>query len=121
MLRPKILYPFPQCAGKSFRPSNGTEGMIFEEHFCSQSQENLQVHHKKYINGKMAWEYSWSDLITLCNACHKKEHGMDPEGNQLNDPFYRLPRDVAALKGLDAQIRAREARERLEKKDGTNG
>src|SRR5688572_4268249 len=36
MIRPKILYQFPEEAGKSFRPSNGTEGMIFDEHFCSQ-------------------------------------------------------------------------------------
>lgn len=25
---------YPQCAGKPYRPSNGTEGMIFEESFC---------------------------------------------------------------------------------------
>lgn len=31
---PRILYQFPDSAGQSFRPSNGTEGMIFEEHFC---------------------------------------------------------------------------------------
>lgn len=36
MIRPKVLYQFPELAGKPFRPSNGTEGMIFEEHFCSQ-------------------------------------------------------------------------------------
>jgi len=24
----------PQCAGKSYRPSNGTEGEIFQERFC---------------------------------------------------------------------------------------
>lgn len=32
--RPKILYQFPDQAGKSYRPSNGTEGMVFEEAFC---------------------------------------------------------------------------------------
>jgi hypothetical protein len=25
---------YPQYAGKPYRPSNGTEGMIFEERFC---------------------------------------------------------------------------------------
>lgn len=31
---PKVLYSYPQCAGKKFRPSNGTEGEIFMDAFC---------------------------------------------------------------------------------------
>lgn len=38
------------------------------------SEINLQVHHKRYIDGRKAWEYDNSDLITLCNKCHYKEH-----------------------------------------------
>jgi 5-methylcytosine-specific restriction endonuclease McrA len=34
----------------------------------------LQVHHKKYINGKRLWEYENDDLITLCNDCHNETH-----------------------------------------------
>lgn len=34
----------------------------------------LQVHHKRYILGKLPWQYSNSDLITLCNYCHQKLH-----------------------------------------------
>ena len=33
-MTPKVLYQFKQCAGESFRPSNGTEGMIFQSAFC---------------------------------------------------------------------------------------
>jgi len=40
------------------------------------SDVNLQVHHKKYKKGLMAWEYSDSDLITLCGKCHKKIHNI---------------------------------------------
>ena len=36
--------------------------------------EPLNVHHKKYINGKEIWEYSDGMLITLCEKCHKKVH-----------------------------------------------
>lgn len=31
---PKVLYQLPKSAGKPFRPSNGTEGMIFMDAFC---------------------------------------------------------------------------------------
>ena len=34
----------------------------------------LDVHHKSYIYGHKAWEYSDDNLLTLCRVCHKKEH-----------------------------------------------
>jgi len=34
----------------------------------------LQVHHKYYINGKMAWEYELKDLMLLCRHHHKLVH-----------------------------------------------
>lgn len=34
----------------------------------------LQVHHKKYIQERMPWEYAEEDLITLCNECHNIYH-----------------------------------------------
>ena len=36
--------------------------------------QTLHVHHKKYIKGKMPWEYEDSDLISLCNLCHSNLH-----------------------------------------------
>lgn len=41
------------------------------------STHSLQVHHIKYSKDKKAWEYPNSDLITLCEDCHKKVHA-DP-------------------------------------------
>lgn len=32
----KVLYCYPECAGESFQPSNGTEGMVFCDSFCDQ-------------------------------------------------------------------------------------
>lgn len=43
-MRPKILYQFPKCAGKSFMPSNGTEGEMFEDAFC------MNCIHEKYLH-----------------------------------------------------------------------
>lgn len=40
------------------------------------SHEHLQVHHKKYIKGRLAWEYDEENLITLCSECHKKVHNI---------------------------------------------
>lgn len=38
----------------------------------------LQVHHVRYENGKMAWEYENSKLITLCSKCHASIHSNNP-------------------------------------------
>ncbi len=38
----------------------------------------LNVHHKRYIIGKKAWEYDDSDLVTLCEHCHSKVHEFIP-------------------------------------------
>lgn len=35
---------------------------------------SLNVHHKRYILQKKAWEYNDDDLVTLCNECHEKIH-----------------------------------------------
>jgi len=49
------------------------------------SSKNLHVHHTRYIDGLMAWEYSDWYLITLCANCHSLEHGHSIGGQ--ND-FY---------------------------------
>ncbi|GEM_PF-6008465 len=51
----------------------------------------MNVHHKKYIEGKMAWEYEPNDLITICEECHQRIH---IEGKI---PFYLENRVVIPL------------------------
>jgi len=36
----------------------------------------LQVHHKKYISGRLPWDYASKDCMTLCRGCHAAEHGI---------------------------------------------
>lgn len=36
----------------------------------------LQVHHRRYIKGRMPWEYAQSDCDVLCKGCHAAEHGL---------------------------------------------
>jgi hypothetical protein len=45
----------------------------FRCRYCGETK-CLQVHHKQYIEGRLAWEYDNSDLITLCKSCHAREH-----------------------------------------------
>lgn len=35
----------------------------------------LQVHHKRYIPGRLPWEYETTDCEALCKGCHASEHG----------------------------------------------
>lgn len=37
---------------------------------------NLQVHHKKYLKDKLAWDYPDDLLECLCGSCHMKEHNI---------------------------------------------
>lgn len=34
----------------------------------------LQVHHKVYKKGLMAWQYELKDMMVVCKKCHKKIH-----------------------------------------------
>lgn len=51
--------------------------ILYRDHYqCSicRTSYNLNVHHKYYIFGRMAWEYDGSILITLCEKHHKLDH-----------------------------------------------
>ena len=56
-----------------------TEIMTRDNFTCTLcgSHDNLQVHHKVYIDGKRLWEYGGEHLVTLCRKCHELVHG-DP-------------------------------------------
>jgi len=41
---------------------------------CGNDDVELHVHHKVYIENRMAWDYNHLLLITLCPECHKKVH-----------------------------------------------
>jgi hypothetical protein len=46
---------------------------------CGKSAESgatLQLHHKKYIGGRLPWEYALAELSVLCKGCHAEVHGI---------------------------------------------
>ena len=58
---------------------------------CGSSEEQLHVHHKRYIKGRMIWEYSGVELEALCEPCHAESH-RDKE--LLQALIARLPSDA---------------------------
>ena len=43
---------------------------------CKKKSHRLQVHHTKYEDGLMPWEYDNDTLESLCSTCHRKEHNI---------------------------------------------
>jgi hypothetical protein len=41
---------------------------------CGDKEKMLHVHHRRYIKGRMAWEYGDNELTALCETCHKDHH-----------------------------------------------
>jgi len=73
------------------------------------SSKNLQVHHKKYIDGLMAWEYSDWYLITLCGTCHKNEHeikGIEKDA----DVYQRCGESIRSSVRAVIELMKREAK-----------
>lgn len=44
---------------------------------CEDDDSTLHVHHKRYIKGRLAWDYENSNFCTLCHACHSAAHDDD--------------------------------------------
>lgn len=42
---------------------------------CGASDKELQVHHRLYVAGCAPWEVPLAALVTLCTACHGRQHG----------------------------------------------
>ena len=50
---------------------------------CMDADSTLHVHHKHYVKGRMAWEYSRQELAALCETCHDEEHEQQPIRREL--------------------------------------
>lgn len=105
---PKVLYCFPQCAGQSFRPSNGTEGMMFMDAFCDNCLHEKWSHthndHDKkcpilsatmlYDKKEKGYPEEWvynDEGWPVCTAWHKWDWGNDGDPDDPDNPNYRPP------------------------------
>lgn len=41
---------------------------------CGDGDTTLNVHHRRYVSGRMAWEYDTSEMECLCRPCHQRHH-----------------------------------------------
>lgn len=55
---------------------------------CQDDESQLHVHHKRYVKGRMIWEYEGSDLEVLCDSCHEQAH---MEKDALQELIAKLP------------------------------
>lgn len=66
------------------------------------TSKNLDVHHKYYLQGKMAWDYPDAALMTLCRSCHgniHKWHNVPTKQSSLDQALDRL---VTVAQGVRA-------------------
>lgn len=68
---------------------------------CESKENTLHVHHKRYVKGRMAWEYEDRELSVLCDQCHTDEHALkDILEQMLSDSVGWQPlRTIVALVG----------------------
>jgi len=68
---------------------------------CYDSETMLSVHHKRYLKGRMPWEYDEQELAVLCQPCHEVEHEqksvrdaliarLDPDGPRSASEFFAI-------------------------------
>lgn len=50
------------------------EAAAFSCESCGDTETTLNVHHRRYVKGRMAWEYERSELQCLCQPCHAQHH-----------------------------------------------
>ena len=53
---------------------------------CNAKEVELHVHHKYYLPNREPWDYTDKALITLCGACHDKEHA----GKHISEFFRKI-------------------------------
>lgn len=68
---------------------------------CSSGDVTLHVHHKRYIKGRLAWEYELSNFLALCEPCHEDHHEEREKLNRVLAEVtpQQLPDAVSLLVG----------------------
>lgn len=50
------------------------QGAGFSCENCGDTETMLNVHHRRYVKGRMVWEYELHELQCLCQPCHLQHH-----------------------------------------------
>lgn len=77
-ITPKVLNCFPEASGESFRPSNGTEGIIFHDAFCA------RCIHEKFMHTQCHGDLQ-CDILNRSLLFDKAEKGYPIEMQYNNE------------------------------------
>ena len=89
MSYPRILYQFPECAGESYRPSNGFEGDVFDGAFCSHCVHDWKFRETR--DGEDGCEILRGTLfLNVGDEGYPKEWVWDDEGWPICTKFKRI-------------------------------
>jgi 5-methylcytosine-specific restriction endonuclease McrA len=68
------------------------EALQFHGNACGHcgTASSLQVHHPRYMRGRMPWQYRVSELEVLCRACHEQEHPRQTLRSNLQNRLNAL-------------------------------
>lgn len=75
----------------------------FHCEFCDAGDKTLHAHHKRYIKGRLPWEYDDADYACLCESCHESvsiTQGVlsgKHESPEVRDAFFRFMTTFAAV------------------------
>lgn len=64
---------------------------------CGDTTTELQVHHLRYVQGRMPWEYPLADLCCLCRPCHEAQPRTSRELERVGDILPRVLANAAAV------------------------
>jgi hypothetical protein len=67
----KAQYKHPNWQRKRLE---ALEAANFTCQLCGDKESQLHVHHKRYVKGRMIWEYANTELSVLCEPCHLDSH-----------------------------------------------
>ncbi len=67
--------------------------------WCKDTENNLQVDHRRYRKGAKPWEYEDRDLQTLCASCHERITKLRRRVMDMLGDFnvYELPIVIAGI------------------------
>jgi hypothetical protein len=68
---------------------------------CEAKDKMLHVHHRRYIKGRMAWDYPNENFDALCEDCHLEAHQSKAQIEAILAalPLSRVPLATSLLAG----------------------
>jgi len=97
---PKVLYQFEGRAGKPFRPGNDTEGLMFDDAFCSECIADVQG---RIVGDGGCWILGRALGLNICDEGYPTEWQFSDEGWPVCtkfDPVLPDDKGLGKLRGF---------------------